>query len=224
MKRKHTLTPILCLLLCLCACSHNQPSATTEPTTAASVETAQAPTTEPCTEPTTVPTTQPPRVIGPEQLEGSSIAIRDVSVEYADVLPQSVKASTTYSSCGFKEEFVLNESQVYAVIRFTLTSKTTEEIKIADIHDDFLVELIYDNRYVYSPDSDSWCFFQSGAQTAVVSDSASVGTVSLAPLSTKEVSVYIPCAKDVSENTDKYLIVVFTSQYGGYENLEFTIR
>jgi hypothetical protein len=58
----------------------------------------------------------------------------------------------------------------------------------------------------------------------VVSNSLSVGKVTLAPLATMEAKVYIPCAREVSEETDKYLIVVFTSNYDGYENLEFIIR
>lgn len=168
-------------------------------------------------------TTQP-REPGPESLEANAVTIANVSVEYLNELPNNIKSSSTYSICGFKDEFVLNDSQVYAEIHFTITNKTTGEMKIADIHDDFLVELIYDNRFVYSPDTNSWSFFKSGAQTAVVSDMASIGSVTLAPLATKDVVVYMPCAKEISTELDKYLIVVFTSNYSGYENLEFTIR
>lgn len=233
MRKNRAVFLILALCLGLSACGS---SGEAETTTEAAVETVimEAPTeapTEPMTEPTeapteavTVPTTQPPREIGPEVREGSAVTIANVSVAYADALPQSIKSSSTYSVSGFKEEFVLNESQTYAVISFTVTNQTAGEIKIADIHDDFLIELIYDNQYVYSPDSDSWCFFQSGAQTAVVSDMASIGSVTLAPLATKGVTVYIPCAKEVSTDVEKYLIVVFTSNYSGYENFEFVIR
>lgn len=168
-------------------------------------------------------TTQP-REPGPESLEANAVTIANVSVEYLNELPNNIKSSSTYSICGFKDEFVLNDSQVYAEIHFSITNKTTGEMKIADIHDDFLVELIYDNRFVYSPDTNSWSFFMSGAQTAVVSDMASIGSVTLAPLATKDVVVYMPCAKEISTELDKYLIVVFTSNYSGYENLEFTIR
>lgn len=225
-KMTRTLT-VLCLaamlLLGLTACGDTRESPIPTETTPAVTE-ATAILTEAATEPTTVPTTEPPRVIGPERLEGNAVTIEHVSVEYMDALPQNIKSSTAYSSSGFKEEFVLNESQVYAVIRFTLTNQTAKEIKVADIHDDFLVELIYDNRYVYSPDSNSWCFFKAGSQAAVVSDSASIGSVTLAPLTAKEITVYIPCAKEVAENPEKYLIVVFTSNYSGYENFEFIIR
>lgn len=175
-------------------------------------------------ETTAVPTTQPPRVTGPDRIEGNAVVIENVTVEYAQELPRSIQTSSTYRATDSRDDFVLDESQVYAVVRFRLTSKTTKEIEIADIHDDFLVELIYDNRYVYSPDNGSRCVFQSGSQIAAVADMSSIGAVTLAPLSSKDVTVYIPCAREVSTQLEKYLIVVFTSNYSGYENFEFTIR
>lgn len=218
---------VLCFSLCACGNSNEQyqPTATRKETFVAEtngetiVETIIS-----VTEAPVAPATETPRVIGPEQIEGNAVTIEKVSVEFLDELPIDIKSSTTYSVSGFKDEFVLNKSQVYAEIHFTITNKTTGEMKIADIHDDFLVELIYDNRFVYSPDNDSWCFFKAGAQTAVVSDMAGIGSVTLQPLTTKDVTVYMPCAKEVSTELGKYLIVVFTSNYSGYENLEFIIR
>lgn len=229
MKKYSFVCLLLCLCLALCACAKEQETAAVPETTVAetTVETfveTTGETTESPTEAATVPTTQPPRVIGPERIDGHSVAVGEVSVTYLNELPGSVRSSSAYSACGFKEEFVLNDSQLYAEVRFTVTNKTAKEIQISDINDDFLVELIYDNRYVYSSDSASWCFFQGGAQSAVVSNSLSVGKVTLAPLATMEAQVYIPCAREVSEEMDKYLIVVFTSNYDGYENLEFIIR
>ena len=173
---------------------------------------------------TTTPPTRPPRVVGPEQVEGNAVLLQNVSVAYCDQLPQSFKSSSSYSVCGFKEELILNESQVYAAIQFDVTNKTGTEMKIADIHDDFLVELVYDDQYVYSPDSGSWCFFQAGAKDALVSDMASLGVVYLAPLSSETVTVYIPCSRMVSENTEKNLSVVFSVNYDGLECHEFVIR
>lgn len=219
---------LLCISLILCACKETQAvpeetmaaqeTSATEPVEETTRETIEAPTE------TTLPTTEPPRVIGPHLIEGNAVTIENVSVEYLNELPSNIKSSTTYSVCGFKDDFVLNDSQVYAEIHFTVTNKTAGEMKIADIHDDFLIELIYDNRFVYSPDTNSWSFFKAGSQTAVVSDMASIGSVTLAPLTTKDVIVYMPCAKEISTELDKYLIVVFTSNYSGYENLEFIIR
>lgn len=219
---------LVCVSLLFCACGSNQeaPAEMTSAPEIATTETAAATaqvTTEVPTEASTEAPTEP-REIGPELIDGNAVTIENVSVSYLDELPKSIKSSSTYSICGFKEDFILNDSQVYAEIHFTVSNKTSEEIKIADIHDNFLVELIYDNHFVYSSDTNSWCFFKAGSQTAVVSDTASVGSVTLAPLTTKEVVVYMPCAREVSTELDKYLIVVFTSNYSGYENYEFVIR
>lgn len=219
---------LLCLYLALCGCDKAQESVKEAPesTETVAVEFTQETTLETTvvsTE-TTVPTTERPRVIGPEVIDGTAVTIESVSVAYLSELPKNIKSSSAYSVCGFKEDFVLNESQIYAGIHFTITNKTADEIKISDIHDNFLVELIYDNKFVYSSDTNSWCFFKAGSQTAVVSDTASIGAVTLAPLTTKDVIVYMPCAKEISSELEKYLIVVFTSNYSGYENLEFTIR
>lgn len=223
--RKQFIIYLLCICFTMCACEKTQTEITeTTDVPETIVIEANVETTEETIEATIIPTTTPPRELGPESLDGNAVTIANVSVEYLNELPNNIKSSTTYSVCGFKDEFVLNDSQVYAEIHFTITNKTTGEMKIADIHDDFLVELIYDNRFVYSPDTNSWSFFKSGAQTAVVSDMASIGSVTLAPLTTKDVIVYMPCAKEISTELDKYLIVVFTSNYSGYENLEFTIR
>lgn len=232
---------ILCLLLILClylaGCTASDAAPETEsalevvaaeqPETAAAeavTETIAEPATEATTESNTAPTTESPRVIGPDKIEGAAVTIEKVSVDYMDQLPKSIKKSTTYDFCGFKDEFVLNESQIYAVVKFTVTNQTTGEIKIADISSEFLVELIYDDQYVYSPESDSWCFFKADSQVAVISDNAGVGAAKIAPLVTKDVTVYIPCAREVYTEQEKHLNIVFTSTHSGYENLEFIIR
>ena len=226
--KKYILIFVLSLCLVFCGCEKTQEisvetSEVTATLTTKLIQETTLETTEPPTE-TTIPATETPRVIGPEAIDGKAATIENVSVEYSNELPRNIKSSTTYSVCGFKDEFVLNESQVYAEIHFTITNKTTSEMKIADIKDNFLVELIYDNQFVYSPDTNSWCFFKAGSQTAVVSGMASIGAVTLAPLTTKDVIVYMPCAKEVSTELDNFLIVVFTSNYSGYENYEFIIR
>jgi hypothetical protein len=213
-------------MLCACAnaAENTTPSQQTEATVDIITEPMPVPTTDFVTEPPEIPTTQPPRVIGPDRIEGDAAIIENVTVDYLDALPRSIEYTATYRATDSKDDLKLDESQVYAVIQFRMTSKTTKEIEIADIHDDFLVELIYDNRYVYSPDNGSRSVFQTGSQVAVVGDSSSVGAVTLAPLSSKDVTVYIPCAREVSTQLDQELIVVFTSSYCGYENFEFIIR
>lgn len=226
---------VLCLMYVLSACTTDMPieevpemttAATTEHPTMATTEHPATATTEPATIPSTTvpPTIVPVREIGPDKIEGNAVTIENVSVDFVDDIPQNIKASSTYSICGFKDEFVLGESQVYAAIHFTVTNQTGEEIKIADVTDDFLVELIYDDRYVFSPDGDSWCFFLSGSKLAVVSAMAGVGSVKQSPLATNDVTVYIPCAKEVSTEQEKHLSVVFSTNYSGFEVLEFNLR
>lgn len=218
---------VLCLMYVLSACTADTPTdEVTQPTVAAATEVPTLAATEPVTVPPTTisPTTVAVREIGPEKIEGKAVTIENVSVDFVDDIPQNIKANSTYSVCGFKDEFILGESQVYAAIHFTVTNQTGEEIKIADIKDDFLVELIYDDRYVYSPDGDSWCFFLSGSKLAVVSAMAGVGSVKQSPLTTNDVTVYIPCAREVSTEQEKYLSVVFSVNYSGFEVLEFNIR
>ena len=229
MKKHWILLLFLISAVALCSCGGSKaPTAPipveiqTAPSEATVPET--LPETAPTAEPTSAPTVPAPRVPGPERIEGNAITVENVSVTFSPELPGSITSSASYSSSGFREEFVLDESQLYAAVRFTLTNKTAEELKISDIHDDFLVELIFDNRYVYSPNIDSWCFFQKGPQTAVLSNSMSVGSVTLGPLATGDVTLYIPCAKALSEEADKPLIAVFTSAYSGYESHEFIIR
>lgn len=225
MRKTILLLIVLCLCVGLCACSGSEETfPVTEPAvTAVPTEAVTQPTVQP-TEAAAVPTTQPPRILGPESIEGNAVTIQNVSVEFLDALPASITSSSAYSSSGNKEDFVLNESQVYSVITFTITNQTAKEIEIADIHDNFMVELIYDNTYVYSTDSESAAFFKSGSQSANVRSSSSIGKVTLSPLTTADVAVYIPCAREVSTNTDNYLIVSFLSAYSGYETFEFIIR
>lgn len=218
---------VLCLMCLFAACaSDTQGKEVPETTAAATTEPPAVATTEPATEPPTTvpPTTEAVWEIGPDKIEGNAVTIENVSIDFVEELPQKIKSNSTYSVCGFKDEFVLNESQVYAAIHFTVTNLTGGEIKIADIMDDFLVELIYDDRYVFSPDGDGWCFFLSGSKLAVVSAMSSVGSVKQGPLATNDVTVYIPCAKEVSTEQEKHLSVVFSANYSSFEVLEFNIR
>lgn len=216
---------LICICIILCACETTKPKTANEDIAIETVATKTTIETAPLlTEPIAILATNPPRICGPEQIEGKAISVGAVSVKFTDELPHDIRSSTCYVYNSEKDKFILNSSQQYAEVHFTITNKTEKEIKIADIHDDFLVELIFDDRYIYSPDSDSWCFFKAGGQIAVVSNMSSVGSVSLDPLSTKDVVAYIPCSRAVATDLDKYLIVVFSSNHGGFECLEFIIR
>lgn len=170
----------------------------------------------------TVPTG--PRVIGPQRQEGKALIIEDVTVEFLDQLPGSFTGTSTYSVCGNKEDFVLNDSQVYAAIHFTITNQTSEEVKLTDLDDDFTVELVYDGTYTYKSNGDTASFFLAGSQSAVVYDMSSIGVVSQPALVTMDMTVFLSCSRQVADNTDKILDVVFTSRYDGPETYTFAIR
>ena len=165
-----------------------------------------------------------PRVIGPKVIESKSLTIQDVSVEFMDKLPKSFTRTSTYSVSGNKEDFVLNESQAYAAVHFTITNQTSKEIKLSDLNDDFKLELIYDGSYTYTSASDVPSFFLAGSQSAVVYDMSSIGKVSISPLVTMDMTIFLICSKQVEENTDKILDVVFTSDYKGIETYRFAVR
>ena len=165
-----------------------------------------------------------PRVIGPEVVESKSLTIRDVSVEFMEQLPSSFTRTTSYSVSGNKEDFELNESQTYAAVHFTITNQTSKEIKLSDLDDDFKLDLIYDGSFTYTSASDVPSFFLAGSQSAVVYDMSSIGKVSISPLVTIDVTIFLICSKQVAENTDKILDVVFTSDYNGPETYRFAIR
>jgi len=170
----------------------------------------------------TVPTG--PRVIGPQVCEGKALTIQDVSVTFMDQLPGSVTGSSAYSFSGNKEDFVLNETQSYAAIRFTITNQTPDDIKLTDLKDYFIAELIYDGTFKYRSNGDNGTFFLSGSQSAVVYDMSSIGSVTISPLVTMDVTIYISCARQVAVNTDRILDVVFTTQYDGPETYRFAVR
>lgn len=165
-----------------------------------------------------------PRVIGPEAVEAEALTIENVSVEFMDKLPGSFTRTTAYTASGNKEDFVLNESQSYAAIHFTITNQTSKEIKLSDLNDDFKMELIYDGSFTYTSASDIPSFFLAGSQSAVVYDMSSIGKVSISPLVTMDMTIFLICSKQVEENTDKILDVVFTSDYNGLETYRFAIR
>ena len=165
-----------------------------------------------------------PRVIGPQVCEGKALTIQDVSVEFMDQLPPKVTGCSAYSFSGNKEDFVLNDTQSYAAIHFTVTNQTPDDIKLTDLKDYFIAELIYDGTFKYRSNSENGTFFVSGSQSAVVYDMSSIGSVTISPLVTLDVTLYISCARQVAVNTDKILDVVFTTQYNGPETYRFAVR
>ena len=158
---------------------------------------------------------------GTTAAEGRAIKIENVSVGFRDQLPIHIQndRSTSYQL----DELTLNETQVYSVISFTATNLTTETIDLADIGDDFVVQLTYGNGYKYSSNTDVWTLFESGANIKRVRQRSTSGNdISVSPLASADVTVYIPCARKVSEDSESPLSVTFIAKYSGNESLVFT--
>lgn len=153
--------------------------------------------------------------------EGRALIIEDVALGFRDQLPAHILDNFDHNS----DKLTLNDSQTYAVVLFTVTNQTTDTVDLADLHDDFVVQIKYNNNYRYASNTDVYSVFESGANLKMVRSNGSSGhDISVSPLTTADVAVYIPCAKQVADNPDKPLTVTFVSKYSGNENYEFSIR
>jgi len=155
---------------------------------------------------------------GTSKAEGRALVIENVALGFREKLPAHILDRFDHSI----DKLTLNSSQIYAAVRFSVTNLTTETVDLADLHDDFLVQLNYDNGYLYSTNTDVYSVYESGANMKMLRSNGSSGSdISVSPLVTADVTVYIPCARQVAENTDKSLTVSFISKYAGSESLEF---
>jgi hypothetical protein len=149
------------------------------------------------------------------------VKIENVSVGFRDQLPDRILKD--WNNSHYAEELTLNETQSYAVVSFTATNLTTDTIDLADIGDDFVVQLIYGNGYRYASNSDVWSVFESGATLKRVRQRTTGGNdISVSPLASADVTVYIPCARKVAEDTAGPLTATFIAKYSGNESFEFT--
>ena len=159
---------------------------------------------------------------GSSMAEGRAVTIENVTVGFRDQLPDRILNDRSIEHN--KEKLILNESQVYAVIQFTATNLTADTIDLADIHDDFMVQLTYANKYRYATNTDVYSIFESGENIKLLNNRSSGGwDISVSPLASADVTLYIPCARKVSEDTVGALTVTFTAKYSGHENLIFSV-
>jgi hypothetical protein len=150
--------------------------------------------------------------------EGRAVVIENVALGFREQLPAHILKKFDHNS----DKLTLNDSQLYAVVQFKATNLTTDTVDLADLHDDFMIQLNYDNGFLYSTDSDVYSVFESGANMKMLRSSSSSGQdISVSPLASADVTVYIPCAKQVAQNTDKSLVATFISKYSGNESFDF---
>lgn len=160
---------------------------------------------------------------GESRAEGRAITVENVSIGFSDILPSVITSSYSHDS----ERYEINDTQTFAVINCTITNLTADDLKLIDTKGNFAVQLVYDNSYNYSTHGQSYCHMVSGTSYGSVrkgSSTTSSGGMAISPLTPREVSIYIPCAKVVAENPGKSLTATFISKYSGSETLTFTFE
>lgn len=151
--------------------------------------------------------------------EGRAVILENVSLGFRDQLPGHVLKKFDRNA----DKLTLNDSQLYAVVQFTVTNQTTDTVDIADLHDDFLVQMNYNDGFLYSTDSDVYCVYESGANMKMLRSSSSSGSdISVSPLASADVTLYLPCAKQAAVDTESPLKITFVSKYSGNESFDFT--
>ncbi len=172
----------------------------------------------------------PGRADAKKTAESDAVFVENVSVEFSDILPPAVMASSAYRAGAKKLHYSLTDSETYAVIHFTITNITTKEITLADLDgDSFFVELNFNNGFNYSTKSSKASVMQSGSEIAVMESTESKSTrfgdaIVIPPLVTYDVTVYIPCARLVATMTDKPLVVSFHTTQTGDKQIDVKVR
>lgn len=158
---------------------------------------------------------------GESQVEGRAIAVENVSVGFSEVLPAAIPS--VYSKYD-ADKYEISENQTFAVIRCTITNLTEDTFKLIDTKGDFAVQLDYNDSESYSTCGQTYCHMVSGNGYGSVrkdNSTASAKGMTIAPQASKEVFIYIPCAKSVEENPENPLTVTFICKYSGSESFTF---
>ena len=158
-----------------------------------------------------------------------AIAVENVTVEFTDTLPSSMKENTAYRAGMKKIDYSIKSSETYAAIHFMITNLTKQDFFIADMHGDFAIELNFNNGFIYSTESNAVHFVQCEKEFAVISHSGSSSTrvgdqIPLSPLVSADVTLYLPCAKLVETMTDKPLVVSFHTTQTGNKQIDVKVR
>ena len=161
----------------------------------------------------------------------AAISVENVSVSFTDLQPERIKDSVIYlptllpgSGAWEKPVQELGDGLTYAVICFQITNLTKNEWKLADTSDHFMVQLNYDDGFLYSTADESECIFLCGDDYAVLRGSSSTGQIMAPPLAEMNVTLYLPVAKAVSTGTDKPLVVSFITDFAGKQQIDVKIR
>lgn len=152
-----------------------------------------------------------------------TISIENVSVDFSETLPDSILNSSAFRSFSNAKKG-LADSQVYAVIRFKATNLSKQDIDLSDIKQ-FVGALDFDDGFVYSTSGyDVSAFESENGEISIHVDNGRANSMVLAPLTTKDYTLYLTCPKVVRDQTDKPLKFFFTLGRDADERYDFDLR
>ena len=157
--------------------------------------------------------------------------LENVSVEFVDSLPFDITKQTAWRA-GLMEgfDYALNNSETYAAIQFSITNMTKQDIILNDLAGNCIIELNFDDGFIYSTNGSKPSFIKSGNNYAVMNNpsqnqSQRIGDeITLSPLVTYDVELFIRCAKAVATQADKSLIVSIRTAQPGYNKVDVVLR
>ena len=157
----------------------------------------------------------------------NTYSVDNVSVSFSEYLPSSLAGSPEFLAGLKKFDYALNESETYAVIHFSLTNLDKQELVVADLKKDVIVELVFNDGFIYSTDSDSSRphIFQYGNDFAIINNNTSIGHhFVISPLVTCDFILYLPCAKIVEAQTNMPLVVSVHTAQPGSQKIDVKVR
>lgn len=161
-----------------------------------------------------------------------AFTVENLSVEFSDSLPADVTSQSAYSRGLYNKgyDYVPKDSETYAHIAFSITNLTKNDIILNETSGDVVIALDFDNGFIYSTSGANPSFMKSGNSFSVgchVSErySERVGDeITLSPLVTYDVELYLRCAKAVAEQTDKPLVFSISTELPGYNQIVIDVR
>lgn len=157
-------------------------------------------------------------------IQEPTISIENVSIDYAEVLPEYILKSGAYKVNGNAYNKKLAESQLYAVIHFTMTNIGEQDFNVTSKNKAFVVGLDFDEGFIYTTLGPDVSALAAENGDIVVNADTLYGTKVLTPLTTMKYELYLTCPKAVRDQSDKPVTVFFTVGEGESERYEFQLR
>ena len=160
------------------------------------------------------------------QTQSPSLTAENVTVKFLDRLPSSITGSAPYLAGNKSFDYTLSDSEVYAEIYFSLTNLTKKEIEINDLTDaPFVIELNFDDGFAYRTDDKRVCIYSAGKNVSAQSNTRRIGdAITIGPLVTKDITLYLMCSRLVETMVDKSLVVSFIPSYAIGQRVDVKVR